>query len=223
MGKLQDGTTPWIDFEVGAAPATPAAGIMRVYAKTGDSMAQKDDAGAETLLDAAGGGGGSGALVFLDEQVASGSATLDFTGFISGTYDEYVFEFINLIPATNAVEFWMRMGTGGGPTYDTGNNYSDLSWRCIASGAAQAGSTGVSKIRAHGGVSADLLSDNTAWGLCGSLRLFSPQSTSLYKQVEGHTRFFNSASERESTQVSGAYESTTAVTAVRFLMSSGNI
>ena len=48
----------YIDLDEGAAPATPAAGKVRVYAKTDGSAYQKDDAGTETGL-ATGGGGGS--------------------------------------------------------------------------------------------------------------------------------------------------------------------
>jgi hypothetical protein len=46
----------YIDLDEGAAPATPASGKVRVYAKTDGSAYQKDDAGTETGL--AGGGGG---------------------------------------------------------------------------------------------------------------------------------------------------------------------
>jgi hypothetical protein len=47
----------YIDLDEGAAPATPATGKVRVYAKTDGSAYQKDDAGTETGL--AGGGGGA--------------------------------------------------------------------------------------------------------------------------------------------------------------------
>lgn len=89
MGKLQDGTTPWIDFEVGVAPSTPAAGLMRVYAKTGDSMAQKDDAGVETLLDQTGGGGGGGTVDYLHYRDEKTSGT-DAGTFTSGSWQTRV-------------------------------------------------------------------------------------------------------------------------------------
>src|SRR6185503_12648476 len=66
---------------------------------------------------------GSSGLVLLEQHTASSSATLDFTS-ISGTYDEYEIHFVNIVPATNNVSFQMRMGTGAGPTYDSGNNYN---------------------------------------------------------------------------------------------------
>jgi hypothetical protein len=45
----------YIDFDEGAAPGTPAAGKVRVYAKTDGLPYSKDDAGSETGM--AGGGG----------------------------------------------------------------------------------------------------------------------------------------------------------------------
>lgn len=40
----------YIDLDEGAAPATPSAGKVRIYAKTDGSSYQKDDAGTETGL-----------------------------------------------------------------------------------------------------------------------------------------------------------------------------
>lgn len=45
----------FIDLDEGAAPATPAAGKVRVYAKTDGLPYSKDDAGAETPMGGAGG------------------------------------------------------------------------------------------------------------------------------------------------------------------------
>jgi hypothetical protein len=61
-------STPRIDLPVGAAPATPAAGIVTVYAKTDKKAYQKDDAGLETPL---GGGGGGVAAIRLPLEQAT--------------------------------------------------------------------------------------------------------------------------------------------------------
>lgn len=47
----------YVDFDEAAAPATPATGKVRTYAKADGLMYQKDDAGTETAM--GGGGGGS--------------------------------------------------------------------------------------------------------------------------------------------------------------------
>ena len=45
-----------------------------------------------------------GAMTLLATQTASGSATIDFTTGIDSTYDEYVFKFYDIHPATNDTE-----------------------------------------------------------------------------------------------------------------------
>src|SRR3990167_5525813 len=50
-------TTTRIDFDEGAAPATPAAADVRIYAKADGLMYSKDDAGVETLMSGGAGGG----------------------------------------------------------------------------------------------------------------------------------------------------------------------
>ena len=193
-----------------------AAGSNMTFAVTSNTL---------TIHGSAGGGGSSGGLVLLEQHTASSSATLDFTTFISATYDEYQIEFVNVLPATNDVGFRMRMGTGGGPTFDTGNNYG---WDCFvmrAGGSAAGGAEGgVAFIQLNWDSSATFGVANTAnWGgVTGHLRLFDP-SSSIYKTIIGQTRNYDSEPFRLMNFISGSYESTTAVTAVQFYMSSGNI
>ncbi|MEO7398394.1 MAG: hypothetical protein ABIW84_07510 [Ilumatobacteraceae bacterium] len=169
--------------------------------------------------------GGGGALVFLAAQTASASAQLDFTSFISSTYDEYMIELINLVPATNDVALRMRMGTGGGPTFDTGANYGWGIFIARAGGSATTGGeTGQTFIGLNYGAGGTLgVSSSTNYGLCGHARLFSPQSTALYKIIEGDTSYLDAEPFRIRAIVTGSYQSTTAVTAVQFYFSSGNI
>ena len=84
-----------IDFDEAAAPATPAAGDVRLYAKTDGLLYSKDDAGAETLVSGGAGGGGGGTPTFVgaivynnttqvlsaNAKVAFNSEDLDTDGF----------------------------------------------------------------------------------------------------------------------------------------------
>jgi hypothetical protein len=161
---------------------------------------------------------GGGALILLEQHTAAASATLDFTTCISATYDEYVIEIVNLIPATNAVNLYMRMGTGAGPTFDTGANYGYASYEWRAGGGALGG--------AEGGQTSLFLTRNTQtttanWGLSGTLRLFNPGGA-LFKEIVGSIFYFLSPYRLRSDFI-GSYESTTAVTAFQFFYSAGNI
>ncbi len=164
--------------------------------------------------------GGSGALVLLEQHTASASASLDFTTCISSTYDEYLIEFLGIMPATNTQFLWMRMSTDGGSTYVSTGSYSwdHYVWR--GGGNALQGGTAQTQIVlnfASGAVS------NAVAGLPinGSIRLFSPGDTTQYKTISG--RFVYYDGNRVINEVRGSYESATAVNAFRFLISSGNI
>jgi hypothetical protein len=166
--------------------------------------------------------GGGGALVLLEQYTASASATLDFTTFISSTYDEYIFEGINIAPATDQTNILFRVGTGGGPTYDTSGNYYATSYTDFGA------SGGAAKTNADsGGTSAMLIKaiSNAAGGYAQasfSFRFMSPNSTTVMKNWHG-TGIHHDGSTTYVTRFGGLWGQTTAATAVRFLMSSGNI
>jgi len=169
------------------------------------------------------GSGGGGSVALLEQHTASNSATLDFTTFISSSYDTYLFDFVGIVPQTNAVHMYMRMGTGGGPTYDSGTNYEFNNLFMSSGGSTATGSTGSTAIVLdHNGLGIN--NGTAAYPLHGQLRLWLPSSTTFYKLVEGTFRYKETtASVIVNVLTGGTYDSTTAVTAVRFLMSSGNI
>jgi hypothetical protein len=58
VSKASDNEFPKVTFAEGAAPGTPAAGLVIAYAKADGLLYSKDDAGAETLVSGGLGGGG---------------------------------------------------------------------------------------------------------------------------------------------------------------------
>jgi len=163
-------------------------------------------------------GGGSGALVLLEQYTASASAQLDFTTFISSTYDDYLLELVNVLPATDAVDLRIRVGTGGGPTYDTGANYAWTHLYGYNATSGVEGAAGAAFISIRGSVS------NTVHGLSGSVRLYNPGATALNKVLTYQTMAYVGAVTAFVMDTGGgAYKSNTAVTALRFYFSAGNI
>jgi hypothetical protein len=57
-------------------------------------------------------------LVLLSTQTASASATISFTTGLDSTYDEYIFKFINIHPATNNARFSFNGSTDSGSNYN---------------------------------------------------------------------------------------------------------
>lgn len=211
--KLDDLAAPDDNTDLNAS--TSAHGLLRKL--PGDTV---------TFLRADGnfaavGGSAGGGLVLLEQYTASSSASLNFTTAISATYDEYVFEFVSLIPAS-ASKLWMRMSTDGGSSYDSGNNYSTDGFVWRSGGSALGGGTALSKIIMTYSGSGDV-STTANWSLNGRMTLFNPGSAALYKTVDGRVTYFDSGPFRVVHDFRGTYEVTTAVNAVQFFMSTGNI
>jgi hypothetical protein len=80
QGVADQGVITYLDGTVAAAPGTPAAGKLRLYAKTGKVLAVKDDAGVETVLGAAGGS----SLTSVSAQLGSGASV----GLNTSTYTD---------------------------------------------------------------------------------------------------------------------------------------
>lgn len=162
-----------------------------------------------------------GAIVLLEQHTASASATLDFTTAISSLYDEYLIEFINVVPATTNVQFELLCSTNGGVSYDTSALYvaSLLAFNSGGSGVAgQAIGSPTSALELSAGAQ---VANTATYGVSGRIALFNPLSTSLHKIFSGD--FIYNAGVFQAIAFRGEYQSTTAVNALRFLFSSGNI
>lgn len=166
-----------------------------------------------------------GALVLLEAHTASTSATLDFTAFADpNRFDEYLVEFVGVIPATDNVNFYMRMSTDGGASYDATALYSYSSYVWVSGGAGAGGAAQSAPTNQIDLVTGNQLDSSTLWGLYGQARLFALDSTTAYKRVTAQIAWRrNSDNAHEGGVQAAAYHSTTAVNAIRFLMSSGNI
>ena len=165
-------------------------------------------------------GSGGGGLVLLEQHAASASASLDFTTFVSSSYDEYEIHIVGLIPAS-ASDLWMRMSTDGGATYDTSGVYANDSFVWRAGGSAVGGGTAATKCILSFAGGSNQVQSSTTHVVNAHMRLFDPASASAYKAISGSVSYFDG--NRVRNEFRDAYESTTAVNAVRFLMSTGNI
>jgi hypothetical protein len=162
---------------------------------------------------------GSSGLNLIEQHTASTSASLDFTTCISGTYDTYQFELLNILPATDGAFLHMRVSTDGGSTWVTATDYSYQAFRFNGGSAAGSGTgqTAIVFSETNG------IGNAASFGLVGTLKLYSPGSTSVHKAVNGQIQFRNTTALRIVHIVSGIYEQNTAVNAVQFFASTGNL
>jgi len=191
------------------------------------------DAGGNTLWTSDGSGtlssvnaGLSGNMIFISSQTASGSASISFTSGIDSTYDEYVFYFVNLHPATDNVPFTFQASTDGGSNYNV--TMTTTAFRAYHNendgGAAvsyqttsdQAQGTGYQQIAFYG-VDNDV--DSSASGV---LHLFNPSSTTYVKHYYSTTQFVGETNYSGNAFSAGYFNTTSALNAVSFKFSSGN-
>ena len=159
--------------------------------------------------------------------ISSGVSSSDFTSSIDSTYDTYLFKFISIHPASNAVEFKVnfRDGSSNFDATKTTTNFmayhnesgssTSLEYRA---GDDLAQSTGDQTL-------GDNLGDDADASLSGYMYLFNPSSTTFVKHFIAQTTFM----EQDSTPYSmnsftGGYcNVTAAIDGVTFKMNSGNI
>jgi hypothetical protein len=145
---------------------------------------------------------------------------------LDSTYDEYIFKFINIHPATDNVKFTFNMSTDAGSNYnvtktttmfssahDEGDTYTNLAYN-TAEDLAQ--STSFQPISTGNGNGADE-------SCSGTLTLFNPSSTTYVKHYISTLHSYHWEDIAFSWYSAGYGNTTSAVNAVRFQFSSGNI
>ena len=188
------------------------------------------DSGADDLsTDFAGGD-----MTFIKKLTASSSSTLSFVDgassvVLDNTYKEYLFTFKNIHPSADDGSFQFNLSADSGSNYnvtktttifrtiqyenDGGSGIEYLTGSDIAQG------TGVQILTN----SDQLLGYDNDQSLSGSLQLFNPSSTTFVKHFMARTNYSNADDSCSSAFVAGYANTTSAVDAIQFSMSSGNI
>ena len=169
----------------------------------------------------------AGAFTLLQTQTASSSATISFTSNIDSTYDAYMFKFYDIHPETNQKSFQFQSSTNGGSSYgvtttttyfqaDHPENDSSATLTYVA-GSDLAQSTSFQRL------STATVNTNNDDSLAGELFIYAPSSTTFVKHFMARTNNYGQADESADSFKAGYFNTTTAITRVRFKMTSGNI
>jgi len=169
-----------------------------------------------------------GKMKLISSQTASGDASLSFTSGIDSTYKTYCFKFINIHPATDSTRFDFQGSTDGGSSY--GVTYTNTVFLSLHNEAGsnfnlfystvrdQAQSTGYAQL------CAEVARGGDADQACsGFLQLYNPSSSIFVKHCI--SRFIKDAGTAEifNQYQAGYFNTTSAINAIDFKMSSGNI
>ena len=159
--------------------------------------------------------------------ISSGVSSSSFTSNINSTYDTYMFKFINMHPASGSVDFQFNL------SIDTGSNYNvtKTSTYFRSFHFEDASASGVQYQ-----TNEDLAQSTNYQNLCdrvgnandescsGTLFLFSPSNTTFVKHfISTSNRYFGDDPVTANDFVAGYGNTTSAVDAIDFKFSSGNI
>jgi len=170
---------------------------------------------------------GGGSLKLISTFTSDGSdATATFASGIDSTYKEYIFKFIDIHSQTNEVVLTMNGSTDSGSNYNVTKTTTYYeSWHS-ESGSASGVSYSTSRDMAQNTGFCDLQSeygtDNDQAG-CGTLHLFNPSSTTFTKNFIFTGNQYHQNDYTQQTRVSGYFNTASAVDAIQFKMSSGEI
>jgi len=172
-----------------------------------------------------------GSIVFIKKLTASSSATVSFVNgssdvVLDGTYKEYLFTFKNIHAQTNDATFKFNGSD------DTSSHSYDIAKTTSYFDAYQtesatigfgyrtaedlANGTGVQTVLRNLGVGNDQSAS-------GYLYLYAPSDTTYVKHFIGGGATYGSSDENVNNFVGGYFNTTAAITAIQFAMSSGNI
>jgi hypothetical protein len=168
----------------------------------------------------------SDGITFISSQTANNSASISFTTGLDSTYKAYKFVFVNCKPATSGVTFQMNLSTDGGSNYNVTKTTTVILCGHFEDDSATALSYSTANDLAQGTgyqILADYLNNNSDSHVSGSMLLFNPSSTTYVKHFISRVQGDRVDGFCEQYLVAGYGNTTSAVNAIRFQMSSGNI
>jgi len=173
----------------------------------------------------------AGSMVFIKKLTASSSGTLSFVDgtsdvVIDSTYNEYLFTFKNIHPATDNVEFRFQVNKAGASGFnetitstafqayhDEADSATALEYRTDYD---QAQGTAFQPI-------SNTVGNGNDESISGSLHLFNPSSTTFVKHYLARTNTYYYGDITVDMHHAGYINTTEAIDEVQFKFSSGNI
>ena len=183
-----------------------------------------------TMLDAGAFSVSLGAMTLIKTLTASSSANLSFVDgsssvVLDNTYPIYLFKYINMHPATNDVEFYFNTSTNSGGAYNTVKTTTVVRASNAENGSGGALNyiTGNDEAQSSGAQQIGQSGNDNDQSISGELYLFNPSSTTFVKHFLCQTNYCDHGDESHFHFYAGYLNTTSAVDAVQFTMSSGNI
>ena len=167
-----------------------------------------------------------GAWTFISKSTASTSANVSFTSGIDSTYGTYVFTLNNIHPGSDEMDILVNFSIDGGSNYNvtkTGSNFNAYHNEGD-SATALTYHPGHDIVQSTAGnvIAYDTGNDNDQ-ASSGYLYLFNPSSTTFVKHFQSCMSATHTSDYQNNYFSAGYGNTTSAINAVQFSMSSGNI
>jgi len=167
-----------------------------------------------------------GIMTLLSTQTASSSATISFTSGIDSTYDEYVFKFIDIHPATDEAYLTFQGNAAGGSGYNETITSTDFRAYNAEDGSATALQYSTAFDQAQGTsfqpITQEIGNDNDQCA-SGTLQIFAPSDTTFVKHFLSASQYSWAGDYTMRDFTAGYFNTTSAIDEIQFKMSSGNI
>ena len=190
------------------------------------------DSGGNTLFESNGSGvlsnvnsGLKGNLVLISSQTETNAASISFTSDIDSTYDLYIFKFNAANPVTDNVNFTFQCSTDGGSNYNIA--MTTTAFEAIHNEDGGGGALGymTGDDQSLGTSYQNLCFDlgNGADECCvGELYLFNPSSATYVKNWYCTSQGYHLSNYTINDFTAGYFNTSSAINAIDFKMSSGN-
>ena len=170
---------------------------------------------------------GLGSMIFLSKQTASSSATISFTSGIDSTYKEYLFTFNNIHPATDSANLQFQVSTNAGSSYGiaiTSNHFQAQHAEDDSEYALEYdGGQDLAQSTNFQTIGAKEVGNGNDESVSGYLQLFDPSSTTFVKHFMARGNCQDAEPMSRDGFTAGYVNTTSAVDAIQFKMSSGNM
>ena len=172
-----------------------------------------------------------GKMTLIKEQTASSSASISFVDgssdvVLDSTYPIYLFKFINIHPATNSTDFDFQVSTNGGSAY--GVNITSTWFQSAhnesgtTTGLSYETAEDLAQSTSFQTLNQDIKNDADSSN-SGELYVFNPSSTTFVKHFMAVNHCMQSTPYSVQSFCDCYVNTTSAIDAIQFKMSSGNI
>ena len=178
-----------------------------------------------TMLDAGALVASAGNQIFISSQTASNSASVSFTSGLTSTYKAYKFVFSNIHPRTDIVFFQFNFSTDGGSNYNVTKTstffYAYHDEADVDTGLGYVTSRDLAQSTSYQDLN-ETIGNGADESFAGSMTLFNPASTTYVKHFIANSSSYFYNNYEMNCYVAGYGNTTSAINAINFKMSSGN-